>query len=125
MGRPQLSIQDIVPTREILFDGPARGQQSTLGEALQALIGKSGRAAGASTPAGRLLGPESPGRVMIVRDPLRLAAARLAAEYVWRAEAWAGDVDPGLVTDLERVHQRILEHIHDLLAKAEGAEDLR
>jgi hypothetical protein len=63
--------------------------------------------------------------VMIVRDPLRLAAARLAAEYVYRAEAWAGDVDPGLVVDLERVHQRILEHIHDILATAEQREDLR
>jgi hypothetical protein len=61
---------------------------------------------------------------MIVRDPLRLAAARLAAEYVWRAEAWAGDVDPGLVVDLERVHRRILEHIHDILATAENGEHL-
>jgi hypothetical protein len=63
--------------------------------------------------------------VMIVRDPLRLAAARLAAEYVWRAEAWAGDVDPGLVVDLERVHERILEHIRDILVTAEPGEDVR
>lgn len=62
---------------------------------------------------------------MIVRDPLRLAAARLAAEYVCRAEAWAGDVDQALVVDLERVHQRILEHIHDITGRDGGAEDLR
>jgi hypothetical protein len=52
---------------------------------------------------------------MIGRDPLRLAAARLAADYVWRAQAWACDVDDELVTDLERVHQRILDHIDEAL----------
>jgi hypothetical protein len=53
--------------------------------------------------------------MLIARDPLRLAAARLAADYVWRAEAWAGDVDQQLVMDLERVHRRLLEHIDDIL----------
>jgi hypothetical protein len=57
---------------------------------------------------------------MIARDPLKLAAARLAAEYVSRAAAWAHDVDEEVVVDLERVHQRIVEDIHDILT---GADD--
>jgi hypothetical protein len=52
---------------------------------------------------------------MIARDPVRLAAARLAADYVWRAQAWACDVDEELVTELEHVHQRILDHIQHTL----------
>jgi hypothetical protein len=56
-------------------------------------------------------------RVMIARDPLRLAAARLAADYVWRAQAWACDVDEELVADLEHVHQRILDHIAGALPR--------
>ena len=59
---------------------------------------------------------------MIARDPLRLAAARLAADYVWRAEAWAGDVDEELVVDLERGHRRLLEHIDDILTDDRGDE---
>jgi hypothetical protein len=62
--------------------------------------------------------------VMIAQDPLRLAAARLAAEYVWRAEAWAGDVDKDLVLDLERVHRRLLDHIQDLLRRLDGYQEL-
>jgi hypothetical protein len=53
---------------------------------------------------------------MIARDPLRLAAARLAAEYVSRAATWAGDVDEALVNDLERVHRRIVDGIDEMLA---------
>ncbi|WP_338200108.1 hypothetical protein, partial [Candidatus Nephthysia bennettiae] len=56
-------------------------------------------------------------RVVITRNPLRLAAARLAADYVWRAQAWACDVDEELVADLEHVHQRILDHIDDALPR--------
>jgi hypothetical protein len=56
-------------------------------------------------------------RVMIARDPLRLAAARLAADYVWRAQAWACDVDEELVADLEHVHQLILDHIDGALPR--------
>jgi ATP-binding cassette subfamily B protein len=47
---------------------------------------------------------------VIARDPLRLAAARLAADHVLRAEAWAGDVDAELVVALGQLHQRILGH---------------
>ncbi|PZR93108.1 MAG: hypothetical protein DLM67_14135 [Candidatus Nephthysia bennettiae] len=59
--------------------------------------------------------------VMIARDPLRLAAARLAAEYVSRAATWAHDVDEELVVDLERVHQRIVDDIQDILAHRDEA----
>lgn len=59
---------------------------------------------------------------MIARDPLRLAAARLAAEYVSRAATWAHDVDEELVVDLERVHQRIVEDIEDILHRGDGAD---
>jgi len=52
---------------------------------------------------------------MIDPDPLRLAAARLAADFVWRAQAWACDVDEDLVVELEQVHQRILAHIDQVL----------
>jgi hypothetical protein len=58
-------------------------------------------------------------RLMLARDPLRLAAARLAAEYVSRAASWAGDVDEGLVIDLERVHRRIVDDIDEMLAAEE------
>jgi hypothetical protein len=61
--------------------------------------------------------------MLIARDPLRLAAARLAADYVWRAEAWAGDVDEQLVMDLDRVHRRLLEHIRDILTE-DGADEV-
>lgn len=57
---------------------------------------------------------------MIARDPLRLAAARLAAEYVSRAATWARDVDEDVVADLERVHQRIEHDIQDMMAPAGG-----
>ena len=56
---------------------------------------------------------------MIARDPLRLAAARLAAEYVSRAATWAGDVDQALVIDLEGVHRRIVHDIDEMLAGEE------
>ena len=59
---------------------------------------------------------------MIARDPLRLAAARLAAEYVSRAATWAHDVDEELVVDLERVHQRIVDDIQDILGRGDEAE---
>jgi hypothetical protein len=62
---------------------------------------------------------------MIARDPLRLAAARLAAEYVSRAAAWAHDVDEEIVVDLERVHQRIVEDIHDIVTGTDGAGEVR
>jgi hypothetical protein len=62
---------------------------------------------------------------MIPRDPLRLATARLAAEYVSRAAAWAHDVDEEVVVDLERVHQRIVEDIHDILTRTDGADEVR
>jgi hypothetical protein len=61
---------------------------------------------------------------LIARDPLRLAAARLAADYVWRAEAWAGDVDEELVVALEQVHQRILGHIGNILTVGDGADEV-
>jgi hypothetical protein len=62
---------------------------------------------------------------MIARDPLRLAAARLAAEYVSRAAAWAHDVDEEVVVDLERVHRRIVEDIHDILTRADDTGEVR
>jgi hypothetical protein len=62
-------------------------------------------------------------RPVIARDPLRLAAARLAADYVWRAEAWAGDVDEELVVALEQLHQRILRHIGNILTYVDGADE--
>jgi hypothetical protein len=62
---------------------------------------------------------------MIARDPLRLAAARLAAEYVSRAAAWAHDVDEEIVVDLERVHQRIVEDIHGIVTGRDGADEVR
>ena len=62
---------------------------------------------------------------MIARDPLRLAAARLAAEYVSRAAAWAHDVDEDVVVDLERVHQRIVEDIHDIVTVSDCADEAR
>jgi hypothetical protein len=62
---------------------------------------------------------------MIARDPLRLAAARLAAEYVSRAAAWAHDVDEEVVVDLERVHQRIVEDIRDILTRTNDAGEVR
>jgi hypothetical protein len=58
---------------------------------------------------------------VIARDPLRLAAARLAAEYVSRAATWAHDVDEELVVDLERVHQRIVDDIRDILGREDDA----
>jgi hypothetical protein len=61
---------------------------------------------------------------MTARDPLRLAAARLAADYVWRAGAWAGDVDDQLVVVLEEVHHLILEHIHDILTGVDRADQV-
>jgi hypothetical protein len=63
-------------------------------------------------------------RHLTARDPLRLAAARLAADYVWRAEAWAGDVDEELVVALEQVHQRILGHIGNILIFGDGADEV-
>ena len=86
----------------------------------RSLPGSQGPSTAASSLAGQPGASEA-----VPRDPLRLAAARLAAEYVCRAEAWAGDVDQALVVDLERVHQRLLEHIHDVTGTDEGAEDLR
>jgi hypothetical protein len=65
---------------------------------------------------------ESGRQVVIARDPLRLAAARLAAEYVWRAATWAHDVDEELVVDLERVHQRIVDDIQEILGRADKPE---
>jgi hypothetical protein len=62
---------------------------------------------------------------MIARDPLQLAAARLAAEYVSRAAAWARDVDDEVVVDLERVHQRIVADIHDILARTNDTDQVR
>jgi ferredoxin-fold anticodon binding domain-containing protein len=62
---------------------------------------------------------------MIARDQLRLAAARLAAEYVSRAAVWAHDVDEEVVLDLERVHQRIVADIHDILARTNDTEEVR
>lgn len=59
---------------------------------------------------------------MMARDPLRMAAARLAADYVWRAQAWACDVDEDLVLALEQVHQRMLEHIDGIRAGVDGAD---
>jgi len=59
---------------------------------------------------------------VIARDPLRLAAARLAAEYVSRAATWAHDVDEELVVDLERVHQRIVDDIQDILGRGDEPE---
>jgi hypothetical protein len=61
---------------------------------------------------------------MITRDPLRLASARLAADYVWRAQAWACDVDEDLVADLEHVHQRILDHIEDALPRPHRPQEV-
>jgi hypothetical protein len=67
--------------------------------------------------------PESHGtEAALARDPLRLAAARVAAEYVSRAATWARDVDVELVLDLERVHQRIVDDIQDILGQGDGAE---
>jgi hypothetical protein len=60
----------------------------------------------------------------MVGDPLRLAAARLAADYVWRAEAWAGDVDEELVEALAGVHQRLLEHIHGQVTHPAEADEV-
>jgi hypothetical protein len=63
-------------------------------------------------------------RPVIARDPLRLAAARLAADYVLRAEAWAGDVDEELVVALEQLHQRILDHIGNIPTYVDGADEV-
>jgi hypothetical protein len=60
--------------------------------------------------------------LLIVPDSLRLAAARLAADYIWRAEAWAADVDQQLVADLDRLHRRLQEHIECMLGQAESEE---
>ena len=61
---------------------------------------------------------------MIARDPLRLAAARLAADYVLRAETWAGDVDAELVVALDQIHQRILGHVGSIPSYVDDADEV-
>jgi hypothetical protein len=63
-------------------------------------------------------------RLVIARDPLRLAAARLTADYVLRAEAWAGDVDEELVVALGQLHRRILGHIGNIITDVDGADEV-
>lgn len=50
----------------------------------------------------------------MVRGPLRVAEARMAAEYVARAEAWAQEVDEQVAAELVQVHRRLLERIDQL-----------
>lgn len=56
--------------------------------------------------------------------PLRLAAARLTADYVSRAVTWAGDVDRALAADLEEVHRRIVAGIDEMLAGRDDDRDI-
>ncbi len=47
---------------------------------------------------------------------MRLAEARLAAEYLARAEAWSREVDQELADELDHLHSRLLERIDELTA---------
>ena len=61
---------------------------------------------------------------MVARDPLCRAEARLAADYVLRAEAWAGDVYAELVVALDQLHQRILGHVGSIPSHVDDADEV-
>jgi hypothetical protein len=51
---------------------------------------------------------------------LLIAEAMQAVDHLERAEAWAADVDPGIVEDMIRVHSRLLGQIEALRASRTG-----
>jgi hypothetical protein len=51
---------------------------------------------------------------------LAIAEARLALEYLARAEQWAAGIDDSIVSDMRVVHQRLLARIETLRPGAGG-----
>ena len=51
---------------------------------------------------------------------LLIAEAMQAVDHLERAEAWAADVDQGIVEDMVRIHRRLLGQIQDLRASRTG-----
>lgn len=43
--------------------------------------------------------------------PMLLAEARMAVQYLERAENWAAEVDEDIVADLSQIHRRLLDKI--------------
>jgi hypothetical protein len=52
---------------------------------------------------------------------MRLAEARMAADYVARAQAWSQAVDDQIAAELGQLHQRILRRVDELSFSAPGA----
>lgn len=54
---------------------------------------------------------------------LRMAAGRLAIQYLERAGEWAADVDQHIVPELEDVRRRLLDRVETLSRRHGAAED--
>lgn len=52
---------------------------------------------------------------------LQIAEARLAAEYIERAGAWAADVDQSIAAELRALHAQMLRQI-EVLERFEGID---
>jgi hypothetical protein len=48
--------------------------------------------------------------------PMLLAEARMAVQYLERAESWAAEVDEDIVADLFQIHRRLLDKIDRMWA---------